>query len=180
MSPASLRIFSPEGVKQLQAIASVVIIASIAVISAYLCIQQKSVILTSNELSYTAEKPINRYSFTNETHQLIRYNGNIMDKSCWVFGTVRSVIDMSNYFDNELAISMRTKNTATVLKTVANRYIGQNPQFGASFYAYQKNGIRQDHHFRFVFNFHEIFPLAPLQSKYPIMGQAFGAKQSQT
>ena len=73
-------------------------------------------------------------------------------------------LSMGYYFQNEQAISMKTQDIRTVLKTVANRYIGQNPPFGVSYYAYQKNGIRQDKHYRFVFDFHNLYPLADLES----------------
>ncbi len=71
---------------------------------------------------------------------------------------------MGSYFEKELAISGHTKDPAIVMKTIANRYIGHNPPFGASYYAYQKTGIRQDDNYRFVFNFHEIYPDSPLES----------------
>jgi unsaturated rhamnogalacturonyl hydrolase len=71
---------------------------------------------------------------------------------------------MGSYFEKELAISGYTKDPAIVMKTIANRYIGHNPPFGASYYAYQKTGIRQDDNYRFVFNFHEIYPDSPLES----------------
>lgn len=73
-------------------------------------------------------------------------------------------LSMGYYFQNEQAISMKIQDIRTVLKTVANRYIGQNPPFGVSYYAYQKNGIRQDKHYRFVFDFHNLYPLADLES----------------
>ena len=60
---------------------------------------------------------------------------------------------MGYYFHNEHAVSVKTQDIKTVLKTVANRYIGQNPPFGVSYYAYQKNGIRQDKHYRFFLIF---------------------------
>lgn len=71
---------------------------------------------------------------------------------------------MGYYFHNEHAVSVKTQDIKTVLKTVANRYIGQNPPFGVSYYAYQKNGIRQDKHYRFVFDFQDLYPLAGLES----------------
>lgn len=71
---------------------------------------------------------------------------------------------MGYYFHNEQSISSKTQDIKTVLSTVANRYIGQNPPFGVSYYAYQKNGIRQDKHYRYIFNFEDIYPLASLES----------------
>lgn len=71
---------------------------------------------------------------------------------------------MGYYFHDEQAVSAKTQDIKAVLKTVANRYIGQNPPFGVSYYAYQKNGIRQDKHYRFIFNFGDIYPLAEPQS----------------
>lgn len=69
-------------------------------------------------------------------------------------------LPMGYYFHDEQAISAKTQDIRTVLETVANRYIGQNPPFGVSYYTYQKNGIRQDKHYRFVFDFAGIYPLA--------------------
>ena len=71
---------------------------------------------------------------------------------------------MGYYFDDEHAISSMTQDIRTVLKTVASRYIGQNPPFGVSYYAYQKNGIRQDKHYRFIFDFADLYPLSALES----------------
>lgn len=71
---------------------------------------------------------------------------------------------MGYYFDNEHAIFSMTQDINTVLKTVASRYIGQNPSYDVSYYAYQKNGIRQDNDYRFVFDFHDLYPLSPLES----------------
>ncbi|ANX00973.1 rhamnogalacturonyl hydrolase [Thermoclostridium stercorarium subsp. leptospartum DSM 9219] len=71
---------------------------------------------------------------------------------------------MGYYFPDELSIFSKTQDIKTVLETVANRYIGQNPPFGVSYYAYQKNGIRQDKHYRYVFDFADIYPLAGLET----------------
>jgi len=49
-------------------------------------------------------------------------------------------LPMGYYFHDEQAISAKTQDIRTVLETVANRYIGQNPPFGVSYYTYQKNG----------------------------------------
>lgn len=65
---------------------------------------------------------------------------------------------MGYYLDDERVISARTEDLRSVLRTVANRYIGQNPPFDVSFYAYNTQGIKQDSNYRFVFNFDEIYP----------------------
>lgn len=71
---------------------------------------------------------------------------------------------MCCYFDNEHAIIMQTDDTDTILKTVANRYIAQNPAYGISWRAWHTDGIYQNRHYQYVFDFEKRFPEAPLQS----------------
>lgn len=71
---------------------------------------------------------------------------------------------MSCYFDDEQAIRMRTDDTDTILKTVANRYIAQNPPYGISYYAWHMDGIYQNIQYQYVFDFEKRFPDAPLES----------------
>lgn len=71
---------------------------------------------------------------------------------------------MAYYFDNNQAIQMRTDNTDTVLKTVANRYIAQNPPYEISYCAWHLDGIYQNIQYQYVFDFDKKFPEAPLQS----------------
>jgi len=78
--------------------------------------------------------------------------------------SIRRTLVMGYYFHSEQAISSMTQDIKTVLKTVANRYIGQNPPFGVSYYACQKNGIRQDKHYKYIFNFSDLYPLADRES----------------
>ena len=71
---------------------------------------------------------------------------------------------MSCYFDDEQAIRMQTDNTDAILKTVANRYIAQNPPYGISYYAWHMDGIYQNMQHQYVFDFEKRFPDAPLES----------------
>jgi len=71
---------------------------------------------------------------------------------------------MGCYFENEQAIRTQTDSTDTILKTIANRYIAQNPAFELSHYAWNTDGIYQNTKYQYIFDFEKRFPEAPTES----------------
>jgi len=72
---------------------------------------------------------------------------------------------MTTYFNFEDSIYAKVgASPDKIIRTVANRYIGQNPPELFTYRAYNNNGIRKLEDYRLNFDFSEIYPLAGNQT----------------
>ena len=66
---------------------------------------------------------------------------------------------MSRYFnENDSIFKVESNHTQRIIKTIAHRYMAENPARSVTYRAYNKNGIRRQGDYRYHFNFMDIFP----------------------
>lgn len=86
---------------------------------------------------------------------------------------------MNRYFDsNESIFEKQGDQVVHILKTIAGRYMGQNPPHPVTYRAYNRNGIHRLGDYRYKFDFHGIYPLAPRETIVYAWAKLWGDAES--